>query len=357
MNRIRAVRARPVIVPLPEAHQTASGTITESPLVLTDLTTDEGAVGHSIVFTYTAVALAPTAQLVRQIGESLVGDAAAPAEVGRKLAKRFRLLGAEGLLGMALAALDMALWDAEARRHEVSLAQLLGATERPIRAYGGVGYDGEAKSAQGAEAWARKGFGGVKAKIGYPTIEEDLAVVRAIRRAVGPGVSVMVDYNQSLTPPAASQRIRALDAEGLAWIEEPTLAHDLAGHARVARESRTPIQCGENWWGPDEVGRAIDAGASDLVMLDAMKVGGVSGWMRGAALAEARGIPVSSHLWPELSAQLLAASGTADWLEYADWWNAVVSEPLRIENGMALPADGPGSGVSWNERAVESLIR
>jgi mandelate racemase len=168
---------------------------------------------------------------------------------------------------------------------------------------------------------------------------------------------VMVDYNQSLTPSAATQRIRALDAEGLTWIEEPTLAHDLAGHARVAREAKTPIQCGENWWGPDEVGRAIDAGASDLVMLDAMKVGGVSGWMRGAALAEARGIPVSSHLWPEVSAQLLAASGTADWLEYADWWNAVVSEPLRIENGMALPAGGPGSGVSWNERVVESLIR
>jgi mandelate racemase len=357
MTRIRSVRARPVIVPMPEPHQTASGTITESPLVLTDVTTDDGPAGQSIVFTYTAAALAPTAQLVRQIGESLVAETAAPGEVGRKLARRFRLLGTEGLVGMALAALDMALWDAAARRHEVSLARLLGATERPIHAYGAVGYDGEAKSAQVAEAWAKKGFTGVKAKIGYPTIEEDLAVVRAIRRAVGPKVSVMVDYNQSLTASAATQRIRALDAEGLTWIEEPTLAHDLAGHARVAREAKTPIQCGENWWGPDEVGRAIDAGASDLVMLDAMKVGGVSGWMRGAALAEARGIPVSSHLWPEVSAQLLAASGTADWLEYADWWNAVVSEPLRIENGMALPASGPGSGVSWNERVVESLIR
>jgi mandelate racemase len=350
MTRIRSVRARAVLVPMPEPHQTASGTISESPLVLTDLATDDGATGQSMIFTYTAVALAPTAQLVKQIGEALVGEAAAPLEVSRKLARKFRLLGTEGLLGMALAALDMSLWDAEARRHAVSLARLLGATERPIRAYGAVGYDGESKSAQVAEAWAKRGFTGVKAKIGYPTAEEDLAVVRAIRRAVGPGVSVMVDYNQSLTPAAATQRIRALEDEGLAWIEEPTLAHDLEGHARIAREARTPIQCGENWWGPEEVGRAIDAGASDLVMLDAMKVGGVSGWMRGAALAESRGVPVSSHLWPEVSAQLLAASGTADWLEYADWWNGVLREPLRIEHGLAMPSTTPGSGISWNER-------
>jgi mandelate racemase len=357
MSRIRSVRARSVVVPMPEPHQTASGTIVESPLVLTDVATDDGTVGHAIVFTYTTVALAPTAQLVRQIGDSLAGESAAPAEVGRKLAKRFRLLGTEGLVGMALAALDMALWDAQAHRHEVSLARLLGVGERPIRAYGAIGYDGELKSAQVAESWAKRGFTGVKAKIGYPTVDEDLAVVRAIRKAVGPGVAVMVDYNQSLTPAVAAQRIRALDSEGLTWVEEPVLAHDLEGHARVAREARTAIQCGENWWGADEVGRAIDAGASDLVMLDAMKVGGVTGWTRAAALAEARAIPVSSHLWPEVSAQLLAASGTADWLEYADWWNAVVREPLRIEQGMAIPSAAPGSGIAWNERVVEPLVR
>ena len=145
---------------------------------------------------------------------------------------------------MALAAVDMALWDALARTHGVSLAQLLGGVARPVQAYGAIGYDGPDDAARVAESWARRGFRGVKAKIGYPTVAEDLAVVRAIRRAAGEDVAVMVDYNQSLTPAEAVQRLRVLDGEGLAWVEEPTLAHDYAGHALVAREAETPIQCG-----------------------------------------------------------------------------------------------------------------
>jgi mandelate racemase len=343
---IRSIRARPIRVPMAEPHQTASGTITESPLVLVDVATDEGE-GHGIVFTYGAVALQPTAALVEGIGALLEGHDSAPRAVEQTLSRRFRLLGNEGLVAMAAAGIDMALWDAQARARGVSLVRLLGGVERPIRAYGAVGYDGVVKSGRVAEAWAKRGFRGVKAKIGYPTVAEDVAVVRAIASAVGPEVAVMVDYNQSLTPPEALERTRVLDDLGLAWIEEPTLAHDHAGHARVAAGTRTPICAGENWWGAEEVSRAVDAGACDLVMLDVMKVGGVSGWMRAAAIAEARGIPLSSHLWPEISAQLLAASSAPVWLEYADWWHPVVARPLEVKDGMALPSTAPGSGVEW----------
>jgi mandelate racemase len=144
-----------------------------------------------------------------------------------------------------------------------------------------------------------------------------------------------------------------LDGEGLTWVEEPTLAHDHAGHARIAREAATPIQCGENWWGTLDLQHAIAAGASDFVMLDVMKIGGVTGWMRGAALAHAHGLPVSSHLWPELSAQLLSVTPTAHWLEYADWWNPIVRDPLVVERGLAQPSRAAGSGTAWDERAVE----
>jgi mandelate racemase len=252
---------------------------------------------------------------------------------------------------MALAGIDMALWDALARRHRTSLVRLLGGVEKPIQAYGAIGYDGAAGSARVAERWVERGFRGVKAKIGYPTVEEDLAVVRAIRKAAG-NVAIMVDYNQSLAPADAVQRVRALDGEGLAWIEEPTIAEDYAGHAAVAREAETPIQAGENWWGPRELGKALEAGASDYAMLDAMKIGGVSGWMESASLAAARNVRISSHLWPELSAQLLCASPTAHWLEYADWWNPIVKEPLRIEQGSALASTAPGSGIEWDEKAI-----
>jgi mandelate racemase len=352
-SRLKALRVRAVRVPMEHPHRTASGVVSESPLVLTDAVTDDGVVGHSVVFTYTPAALKPTAELIRNFEALVKDEPLAPAEIERKLAARFRLLGTQGLVGIALAAIDMALWDALARSLGVPLVRLLGGVEKPLPAYGAVGYDGVVDSAKVAEDWARRGFNGIKAKIGYPTVREDLAVIRAMRKAVGDGVAIMVDYNQCLTPVEAVQRLRALDDEGLTWVEEPTLAHDYAGHAMIAREAHTPIQCGENWWGPLDMQHAIDAQASDYMMPDVMKIGGVTGWLRAAALAQTKNIRLSNHLWPEISAQLLCATPTAHWLEYADWWNAVMSEPLQIDQGMATLNGVMGSGVAWNESVVE----
>lgn len=338
-----------------QPHQTASGAVTESPLVLTDVVTEDGVTGHSITFTYTAAALKPVADLVCRLATLVEGEPLAPAELAQKLARRFRLLGTQGLVGMALAGIDMALWDALARTHSTSLYGLLGSAAKPVRAYGAIGFDGSSASAACAENWARRGFTGVKAKIGYATVAEDLEVLRAIRSAAGNEMAIMADYNQSLTPAEAIERLRAIDDFGLTWIEEPTLAHDYQGHAFIAREIRTPIQCGENWWGVLDMRHAIDAGASDYMMPDVMKIGGVTGWMQAAALGAAHGIRISNHLWPELSAQLMCATPTAHWLEYADWWNPVVKEPLRVKDGMACVEGVIGSGVEWDEAALQKL--
>src|SRR5438552_2898574 len=241
---IRELRVRAVKVPMAHPHKTASGTITESPLVLTDVLTEEGVLGHSYVFCYAALALKPVAWLVKGLEPLLVGKAVAPLDIERLLAARFRLLGPQGLTGIAMAAIDMALWDALARANGLPLAQLLGATLKPIPAYGATGYDGAQDSARIAAEWAERGFKGVKAKIGYPEVREDVEVVRAMRRAAGDGVSLMVDYNQSLAPTDAIERGRRLDDEGLTWIEEPTLADDYVGHARIAREVRRLFHCG-----------------------------------------------------------------------------------------------------------------
>jgi mandelate racemase len=257
---------------------------------------------------------------------------------------------------MALGGIDMALWDALARVHGVPLARLFGAAAKPIPVYGAVGHDGASGSARTAEEWVKRGFGGVKAKIGYPSVAEDLKVVRAMRSAVGSDVAIMVDYNRCLTPAEAIQRLHALEECELTWVEEPTLAHDYQGHAQIAREIQTPIQCGENWWGPLDMRHSLDAHASDYVMPEVMKMYGVTGWRRGAAMAEAQGVPISSHLWPEVSAQLLSATPLAHWLEYADWWSPILAEPLRVERGLALPSQSPGSGVEWNEQAVAKFL-
>jgi mandelate racemase len=354
--KVRELCVRAVKVPMTHPHKTASGTITESPLVLTDVLTEEGVTGHSYVFCYTAIALKPTALVVKALEPLIVGHAVAPFDIERLLAARFRLLGPQGLTGMAMAAIDMALWDALARAQELPLVRLFGAAPRPIAAYAGIGYDGVDGAACAAEHWAVRGFKGVKAKIGYPDVREDLAVIRAIRQAVGDDVAVMVDYNQSLTPAEAAERGSLLDGEGLTWIEEPTLADDYAGHAAVARELRTPIQCGENWWGPHDMRKAIAAGASDYMMADAMKIGGVTGWMRAAALCEAHGIPLSNHLFAEISSHLLSASPTAHWLEYEEWFRPILEQPLEVVNGVAMPVERPGSGVEWNEQAVAQYL-
>ena len=346
-DTIRSLKARGVKVPMAVPHRTASGVITESPLVLVDLETAQGARGQAVVFTYTAAALQPVAELVNNLEPLVQGQPLAPETLTRALLARFRLLGTHGLVGMAISGVDMAAWDAAARARDIPLWKLLGAEGRSTPAYGGIGYDGERECARQAEGWALRGLKGVKAKIGYPTVKEDLAVVRAMRAAAGPEVAIMVDYNQSLTVEEAKRRLARLDGEGLAWVEEPVIAEDYAGMAQVARAAATPIQAGENWWGPLEFAKAIAAKATDCLMPDVMKAFGVTGWMEVARLAKAAALPVSCHLFCEISAHLLAATPTAQWLEYADWWNPVMAEPLELRDGMAVPSERAGSGVEW----------
>jgi mandelate racemase len=350
--KITALDVRCASVPLAEPHRTASGVVETSPLVLLSLTTDEGVRGQGITFTYTPAALGPTAELMKNMEPLVVGQALEPAALSDRLHARFKLLGTQGLVGMALAGIDMALWDALARSKGMALHALLGFGAKPVRCYGAVGYDGVADSARTAAEWARKGLRGVKAKIGYPTLAQDVQVIRAMREAVGPSMAIMVDYNQSLSPVEARSRLAALEGEGLTWIEEPVLAHDYAAFARLARHTKTPLQAGENWWGPLDFAHAFDAGVREHVMIDVMKAGGVTGWQRVAAMAHARGTAVSSHLWPEVSAQLLVASPTAQWLEYADWWNPILKAPLRIKEGLADVEGVIGSGVEYDESAI-----
>lgn len=354
--KITSLRVRCVSVPMREPHRTASGVIAASPLVLLSISTDRGIEGHSIVFTYTPAALKPTAELIRNLEPLVAGQTVAPASLHEQLHGKFRLLGTQGLVGMALAGIDMALWDALARSRGESLHVLMGAASKPVACYGGVGYDGERESARAAETWAKQGMKGVKAKIGYPTLAEDIAVIRAMKAAVGPGVAVMVDYNQSLSPLEARKRLEALDAEGLAWIEEPVLAHDFAAFADLSRRVKTPLQAGENWWGPLDFRHAFNAGVRDHVMPDVMKCGGVTGWLAVSAMAQVYGTQVSSHLWPEISAQLLTATPTARWLEYADWWNPVLKNPLTVREGMADIQGVIGTGVEFDEAAIERCL-
>lgn len=354
---LRDLRARAVNVPMRIPLQTSGGTVGIAPLVLVDLVTEEGVTGSAYVFCYTPLALRPTAQMIGNLAAFLLGDAVAPFDIDRKLQRQFRLLGAKGIAGMALAGIDMAAWDALAKASGVPLVRLLGGTARKIPAYNscGLGIIGPEKAAAEAQQLA-EGFSAVKVRLGYADAKADLEVVRAVRKAVGPKVHLMSDYNQSLSVADAIVRVDALAGEGLCWVEEPTSQDDYEGHAAIRARSRIPVQMGENWWGPHEMARCLAAGGSDLCMPDAMKIGGVTGWLRAAALAESAGLPLSSHLFPEVSAHLLAVSPTCHWLEYVDWANPILQDPLKIDGGQATIADAPGTGIAWNEGNVSRYL-
>jgi mandelate racemase len=328
-----------------------------TPLVLIDLATEEGVVGRSYVRCYTPLALEPLARLIANLEATLVGKSAAPARVEAALQRQFRLIGPQGLTGAAMAGIDMALWDARARLHGLPLVTLLGGEPGPVPAYASLRTMSPAGAAAEAEEALALGFRAIKLKVGRADLHADLEAVAAVRRVVGDGIRLMVDYNQSLSVAEAIERGRALDDCGIYWIEEPTRADDFEGHARIAASVRTAIQLGENWWGPHDMAKSIRAHASDHVMLDVMKLGGVTGWLRAAALAHASGLRASSHTFPEFSAHLLGVTPTAHYLEYLDHAAPILQRPIRIQDGSAWIGDEPGAGVEWNEEAIRRIAQ
>jgi mandelate racemase len=351
---VEEVRTVAVSVPMRFALGTSAATVREAPLLLVDLATAEGITGRSYLFCYRPSGAAAIAATLHDAVALIAGERVAPIENAAKLQRRFALIGVTGVVRMALSALDMALWDALAVAADVPLAAMLGAAPRPIPAYNscGLGLMAPEAAADEAELLLAGGFKAVKLRLGYPTLAEDLRVTRAVRRRIGDAVSVMVDYNQALTVAQALERGRALAAEGIAWIEEPIRHDDLAGCATLVRDLAPPIQIGENFDGPKAMAQALAAGACDLVMPDAARIGGVTGWQQAAGVAAASDVEMSSHLMPELSAHLLAATPTAHWLEYVDWANTILAEPLVLRDGAVTASATPGTGLAWNDDAV-----
>ena len=333
--------------------QTAVGEIPTAPLALVDVQSAEGVTGSSYVFCYSAAGLAAVTAALRALAPSLQGAALDPVPLWDTLRRRFTLLGTTGVIGLALGAIDMAVWDALAHAAGVPLARLLGgAAGARVPAYASLrSIAADAVAEETAEALP-DGYRAFKVKLGAGDLASDLELLAVLRAAAGEGAALMGDYNQSLTLADARRRLQRLDAEQLAWIEEPIAADDIDGMARLTRATRTPIQAGESWWSPREGARSIAAGASDHVMPDVARIGGVTAWLRIAALAETAGLPISSHLYPEISAHLLAATPSAHLLEHLDLAGPLLEHPVTVRDGHVTVPDTPGTGIAWDEDAV-----
>ena len=292
----RSVTLRPVLVPLRRPIVSKVGLFDQWPMILIELATEQRIVGRSYLEPYLKHAARYIVPAIHDLAEQRKGHAIRPIEDFQNGRRVLNLIGYEGVSMIAVSGLDMAAWDALAKAAGMPLAVLLGGSTGPVPAYNsnglwltevaGLGDDARALVAEG-------GFKGLKLRLGRDRLADDLAAIEAVRSAAGADIKLMVDFNQGLSLGDALHRCHALDGQGLYWFEEPIAYDNFAGYAQLTRELTTPVQLGENFYGPRALHQALSMGAGDYVMPDLMRIGGVTGWMRASAIAGAAGVEMS----------------------------------------------------------------
>jgi mandelate racemase len=355
---LRAINARAVLLKLDRPVVAKIATITHWPMILIDLTTEEGIVGRSYLEPYAAQSMKYLVAALHDLGDLLKGRTLSPVELYSLARKSLHFVGYEGLSMIAVSGLDMAAWDALAKAAQMPLCTLLGGTVGPVPAYNSNGLwlkEPAAVAAEAVELRDEGGFQGLKLRLGRPDPRQDVATIAAVRDAVG-DLKLMIDFNQGLDLADALLRCHMIDDLGLAWIEEPIVYDNLDGYAQLAAELKTPLMIGENFYGPRELMKALQRRACDLVMPDFMRIGGVTGWMRAAAIAGTAGIPMSTHLYPEVGAHVMRVTESAHWLEWQSWADPILQRPYAIKDGMLHIPDTPGVGLEWDESTVAANL-
>jgi mandelate racemase len=361
--RVTGIKVRKLLVPLRRPLTVSFGTFKEAPMLAVELETTGGIPGRVLGFTFHRLGLTLLPPVLEHLATVVSGRDITRANITQihdLCQKSLMLLGHEGVTQMALSFFDMALHDALARAAGVPLYRLLGAEAAALPSYNSCGGNlipAEAAAREAKELIAEQGgFAHVKIRLGRGAVTEDLAAVRAVRDALGPSKMVSVDFNQALPPAAALDVCRAFDGAGLGWIEEPVTYDDYETQARLTAKLSTPVQIGETWWHWRVAHRAIQAQTSDYIMPDILRIGGVTGWMRVSQAAAVAGIPMSSHLSPEFSAHVLAATPTRGWLEFMDWGQELIEHPVIPDKGIARPGEASGAGMDFRETVLSKFL-
>lgn len=264
----------------------------------------------------------------------------------------------EGAATLALSAIDMALWDICGKQAGQPLWRLLGGFRQEVPAYASYSLwrhmtIGEIEAA-GAEI-VERGFKAMKLRLGGRPFAEDIERARVLRRAVGPDVAIMTDALWGFRPSDAIRLARGLvEAEvDLTWFEEPVRDGDFDGLKRVRDTALIPVAAGERLSSVADVARLLPA--IDHAILDVHHIGGITPWIKAAALLEAADVPISAHIGQEIQVHLLGAYRTGAWIEYFPWWDALFEEPLQPKDGMLELNGKPGLGVEVSQSALARL--
>ncbi len=292
----------------------------------------------------------------KEIAPALLGeDANDIARLWDKLCWAGASVGRSGLATQAIGAFDVALWDLKARRAGLSLAKLLGAHRDSVRCYntsGGFLHTPLDQLLDNAAASRARGIGGIKLKVGQPDGALDMQRVAAVRKHLGEQAPLMVDANQQWSRPTAQRMCRAFEPFNLVWIEEPLDAYDHAGHAALAAQFDTPIATGEMLTSAGEHADLINHRAADYLMPDAPRVGGITPFLKIAALADHAGLLLAPHFAMELHIHLAAAYPREPWVEHFEWLEPLFNERIEINNGRMLVPTRPGLGLTLSEQAL-----
>jgi len=354
--RIRAIETIVVSVPARYPIRSAVRVADRVINVLVEVQTDEGLSGVAYVAGFTPQKAAATVAMIADLAEGLRGqDATQLGALWDRMWVASTLSGHTGIAMFALSAIDIALWDLQGKLLGVPVHRLLGTRRTTLPAYASDGcwlHDAPETVAAEAIGFVEAGFRTVKMRFGRPDPEADLATLEATRRAVGPTIDLYVDVNQGWGRERARRYGARLNEWAVGWLEEPLAAEDVAGLAALRGALATPITAGENAYGLHGIRALLDAGAVGTLMPDLQRIGGITGWVVANALCEAARVPITSHLFPEVSVHLLAASRFVGSLEYVTWAAPLLAEPLLASDGLVTVPERPGLGIAFDPAAV-----
>jgi L-alanine-DL-glutamate epimerase-like enolase superfamily enzyme len=322
-----------------------------------DIYTGEGLVGTGYSYTIGTGGQAILKHLQTDLLDLLTGEDARQVEgLWNKLFFATHSLMVGPMTSLALAAIDIALWDLRCQAAGQPLWLMAGGYRQRVPVYdteGGWLHLTPEEVAVNARQSVARGFPGVKLKVGKPHLSEDLERLQAVRQAVGPKVHLMVDANQSMTYPEAKRRARWFEELDLFWLEEPLPAEDIEGHARLAASTSLPVAVGESLYSISHFREYLERGAAGIIQVDVARIGGITPWLKTAHLAEAFNIKVAPHFLMELHVSLAAAIPNGLYVEYIPQLRSITTEEIKIVDGYAEAPSTPGVGLAWDRQEIE----
>jgi L-alanine-DL-glutamate epimerase-like enolase superfamily enzyme len=350
--------ALPADEPLAGAAENPSGT---RPIVTVEVETDGGLAGLGV--TYFGGSLTGTLKsAVDELGALMIGEDPHRVEaVAAKLRAAAGSAGPGGIFNLAISALDTALWDIRGKALGLPLWKLLGGARERVPTYAsgalmrGLSLD---RVVQAAATLKEKGWREMKTQLALPgetTPAIEVERMRRVRDAIGPDIKLMCDINQRWRPEQAIDIGRRVEDSrvGLFWLEDVTTADDFAGLARVTAALSTPVAGGEYVWGIQPFRHMIEARSVDVVMIDLVRVGGVTQWLKVAGMAEAFNLPVVSHLIPEVHVHLIGAIPNGLTVEYMPWLMRLFKEVPQLKDGELAMPTAPGLGLEFDRAAID----